>query len=57
MLQSRTAGVDDSLNYGSSDELMTAVVSSKCSWSHVKACEKALPTMMMSFGPGIFSFR
>ena len=57
LLQSRTAGVDDSLSYGSSDELMTTVVSSKCSRSHVKACEKALPTMMMPSGPGIFSLR
>ena len=38
LLQSRTAGVDDSLSRESSDELMTAVASSKCSRSHVKAC-------------------
>jgi hypothetical protein len=47
LLQSGTAGVDDSPNRGSSDELMTAVASSKCSWS----------TMMMLFGPSIFSLR
>ena len=57
LLQSGTAGVDDSLSYGSSDKLMTAVVSSKCSRSHVKACEKALLTVMTPFGPNIFSLR
>ena len=31
LLQSETVGVDDSPSYGSSDELMTAVASSKCS--------------------------
>ena len=56
-LQSGTAWVDDSLSCGSSDELMTIVVSSKCSRSHMKACEKVLPTVMMTFGPSIFSFR
>ena len=57
LLQSRTARVDDSPSRGSSDELMTAVASSKCSRSHMKACEKALLTVMMPFGPGIFSLR
>ena len=57
LLQSGTAGVDDSPSCGSSDELTTVVVSSKCPRSHVKACEKALPMVMMSFGPGIFSLR
>ena len=57
LLQSGTAGVDDSPSYRSSDELMSAVVSSKCSRSHMKACEKALPMVMTPFGPGIFSLR
>ena len=57
LLQSGTTGVDDSLSHGSSDELMTAVASSKCLRSHVKACEMVLPTVITSFGPGIFSFR
>ena len=57
LLQSRTAGVDDSLSHGSSDELMMAVASSKCSRSHMKAFEKVLPIVMTSFGPDIFSFR
>ena len=57
LLQSGTTGVDESLSYGSSVELMTAVVSSKCSQSHVMACEKALLTMMTPFGPSIFSLR
>ena len=35
LLQSGTAGVDDSPSYGSSDELMTVVASSKCSRSHM----------------------
>ena len=42
LVQSGTAGVDNSPSHGSSDELTTMVASSKCSWSHVKACEKAL---------------
>ena len=57
LLQSGTTGVNDSLSYGSSDELMTAVASSKCSWSYLKACEKALLMVMTLFGPGIFSLR
>ena len=57
LLQSRTAGVDNSLSRGSLDELMTAVVSLKCSRSYVKACKKALPIVMTPFGLGIFSFR
>ena len=57
LLQSRTARVDDSLSRESSDELMTVVASSKCSWSHVKACEKVLLTVITPFGPGIFSLR
>ena len=57
LLQSRTAGVDDSPSYGSSEELMTVVASSKCLQSHVKACEKVLPTVMTPFGLGIFSLR
>ena len=57
LLQSRTAGVDDSPSYGSSDELMTVVASSKCSRSHMKVCEKALPTVMMPFGTGILNLR
>ena len=48
LLQSGTAGVDDSLSRGSSDELMTTVASSKCSRSHVKAFEKALLTVMIA---------
>ena len=55
LLQSRTAGVDDSPSHKSSNKLMIIVASSKCSRSHVKACEKALPTVMMPFGVGIFS--
>ena len=57
LLQSRTARVDDSASYRSSDELMTVVASSKCSWSRVKACEKALLMVMMPFGLSIFSLR
>ena len=57
LLQFETAGVDDSPSYGSSDELMTVMASSKCSRSHVKACEKALLTVMTPFGPGIFCLR
>ena len=57
LLQSGTAGVNDSLSYGSLDELMTTVVSSKCPRSHVKACEKALLMVMTPFGPRIFSLR
>ena len=57
LLQFGTVGVDDSPSCGSSNELMTAVASLKCSRSHMKACENALPTVMMSFGPGIFSLR
>ena len=57
LLQSRTAGVDDSPSYGSLNELMTAVASLKCSWSHMKACEKVLLMVMTSFDPGIFSLR
>ena len=57
LLQSETTGVDNSLGHESSDKLMTAVASSKCSRSHVKAYEKVLPIVMMPFGPGIFNFR
>ena len=54
LLQSGTAGADDSPSRGSSDELMTVVASSR---SHAKACEKALLTVMTPFGPGIFNLR
>ena len=57
LLQSGTAGVDDSSSRGSLDELMTIVASLKCLWSHVKAYEKVLSIVMTPFGPGIFNFR
>ena len=57
LLQSGTARDENSLSHGSTNEFMTAVASSKCLRSHVKACEKALLMVMTPFGPGIFSLR